>query len=124
MNLLSNALKFTAKGTVKIKLRLSYDPDVGSWSLITSVRDSGAGMTMSEKSKLFRLFGTLSSTKDQNSGGIGLGLVICRLIVEKFNGQITVHSVKGKGSLFAFSMQLSKDFDPSAYCKTETFSFA
>ena len=83
------------------------------WLLRIQVRDTGVGMTESEKGKLFRLFGVLSSTKKQNSRGIGLGLVICKMIVEQFGGTIRVESRKGKGSLFSFTMKILDRIDPS-----------
>ena len=65
------------------------------------------GIKAEDKDKLFKLFGTIESTRTKiNLKGIGLGLVISKLIVEKFNGTIDFTSEYGKGTLFWFSFKL------------------
>jgi len=72
--------------------------------IIISVSDSGLGIKNENKNKLFHLFGSLKDKKRKiNMDGIGLGLVISKMIVEKFNGKIDFISKYKKGSTFFFS---------------------
>ena len=77
--------------------------------LVVSVIDSGLGIKKKNKGKLFKLFGTFKDEKRQiNMAGIGLGLVICKLIVEKFCGKIDFMSKYKKGSTFYFTFKLEQ----------------
>jgi len=73
------------------------------------VKDTGMGIKRKDKKKLFKLFGFVQSTEDINTRGIGLGLVISKKIVERFDGTIGFKSKWSKGSTFAFRMQLNQD---------------
>lgn len=66
------------------------------------------GIKRKDKKKLFKLFGFVQSTEDVNTRGIGLGLVICKKIVERFDGTIGFKSKWLKGSTFGFRIQLDK----------------
>lgn len=70
--------------------------------------DSGIGIDKKDHDKLFKLFGFVSDSKQMNTKGIGLGLVIAKLIVEQFNGEITFESEKDKGSNFTFTFKLDE----------------
>ena len=75
--------------------------------LVVSVIDSGMGIKEKNQSKLFKLFGSIKDQKRKiNTQGIGLGLVISKLIVEKFNGKIDFISKYKHGSTFFFSFEL------------------
>ena len=75
--------------------------------LMVSVKDSGIGIKDQDKHKLFNLFGSIKDEKLQiNTQGIGLGLVICKLIVEKYGGIIDFISQYSEGSTFFFTFQL------------------
>ena len=76
-----------------------------------SVIDSGIGIKPRDKIRLFKLFGTLNNTRQMNTQGIGLGLVISENIVKSFDGRIGVKSKYGKGSMFTYSIVLGKDDD-------------
>ena len=89
-------------------------PDDKHDKIVISVIDSGIGIKPVDKAKLFKLFGTLQNTRQMNTQGIGLGLVISENIVTAFGGQIGVRSVYGKGSHFTFSFVLG-----SAICSFE-----
>jgi len=82
INLMSNALKFTFFGGVKTKVKY-LNP-----LLEVSVTDTGDGMSLETQKNLFKLFGTKSSKNERNIGGIGLGLCICKMLVEQFGGKI------------------------------------
>ena len=75
--------------------------------IIISVIDSGIGIREKDQKKLFQLFGSIKDEKLKiNTQGIGLGLVICKMIVEKFNGKIDFISEFQAGSTFFFSIEL------------------
>ena len=79
--------------------------------VVVSVIDTGIGIKNKDRIKLFKLFGTLKNTRQMNTQGIGLGLVISENIVKEFNGIIGVKSKYGKGTKFALSMLLGKNED-------------
>ena len=74
-----------------------------------SITDTGLGIREKDKGKLFKLFGSIKDEKKKiNTQGIGLGLVISKLIVNKFNGVIDFLSKYKKGSTFFFTFQLDQ----------------
>ena len=99
-------MKFTQRGVVSVVTELIWRADIAKWAIQLHVKDSGTGIKRKDQSKLFRLFGTLQSTQQQNSQGIGLGLVICQGIVEMFGGTISLKSHWGKGSKFTYDFVL------------------
>jgi signal transduction histidine kinase len=104
INLVKNALKFTKRGYIKVLVAFNNP----SGLLEVHVVDSGKGITIAEKENLFKMFGKLKRTANQNSEGIGMGLVICRQLVEANRGTITVHSKgKNKGCSFIFTMKMN-----------------
>ena len=68
--------------------------------------DSGIGIKKEDRVKLFKLFGCLQNTRQMNTQGIGLGLVISENIIKAFDGKIGVASKYGKGTKFTFSIIL------------------
>lgn len=102
LNLMSNAMKFTQRGTITIVTELIWKDPQQKWAIQFHVKDSGVGIKKKDQGKLFKLFGTLQNTQQQNSQGIGLGLVICQGIVKCFDGDISVKSKWGKGTKFMF----------------------
>ena len=105
LSIQSNALKFTKKGSVKIRVEIE-DREEDQF-LKVSVIDTGVGIPYEDQDKLFKLFGFIQNTEHGTSKGIGLGLVISENIVMQFNGQIDFKSVpapqKGHGSEFYFT---------------------
>lgn len=97
-NLLSNALKFTVQGG--IFLNAEYDGKVLRFSL----RDTGTGMTVEEKERVFGAFERLNNARDIS--GFGLGLAICAKLVSQMEGDITVESKPGTGSTFMVCLPL------------------
>ena len=70
--------------------------------------DTGVGIAQQDQDKLFKLFGFVQDEKQMNVNGIGLGLMISKLIVEKFDGKIHFKSEKNEGSTFIFTFKLQK----------------
>ena len=98
LNLMSNANKFTEKGTVTIAAHQGQE-NGRDW-ITLSVADTGIGMTAEQMGKLFQEFSQASSTTASKYGGTGLGLVISRRFCQMMGGDITVASEPGKGSVF------------------------
>jgi GAF domain-containing protein/anti-sigma regulatory factor (Ser/Thr protein kinase) len=98
LNLMSNANKFTEKGTVT--LTAHEEQENGRDWVTLSVADTGIGMTPDQMGKLFQEFSQASSTTASKYGGTGLGLVISRRFCQMMGGDITVASELGKGSVF------------------------
>jgi len=84
-----------------------FKPAFGRDKLVFAVVDTGIGIKPKDKLKLFRLFGCLQNTRQMNTNGIGLGLVICENIVKAFDGSMGVESAFNFGSKFCFSILLS-----------------
>lgn len=99
-NLLSNAAKFTEKGT--IRLSVSRTADAGRMSF--EVEDSGIGMTPEQLGKLFQAFTQADDSTTKKYGGTGLGLVISRKFCQIMGGDISVRSALGRGTTFAVDL--------------------
>ncbi|CAN7685874.1 response regulator [Pseudoduganella sp. LjRoot289] len=107
INLINNALKFTAKGQVDLTLRLLEElPD--RVRLEFSVRDTGIGMTPEQVAKLFQAFTQADGSTTRKFGGTGLGLSISQNLVALMGGQIRVESTAGEGSRFHFTLWLER----------------
>jgi signal transduction histidine kinase/CheY-like chemotaxis protein/HPt (histidine-containing phosphotransfer) domain-containing protein len=106
-NLLSNAIKFTEKGTVSISVTKRGETRT-QHELRFEVRDTGVGLTAVAAAKLFQPFSQAESSTTRTYGGTGLGLVICKRIVDLMGGTIGVDSTPGKGSLFWFQIPMLK----------------
>jgi signal transduction histidine kinase/CheY-like chemotaxis protein len=101
LNLLNNAVKFTNSGCVSLSARSSVMAG-GRLKLSFSVSDTGLGIRRDHIGKLFNEFQQLDTHKNRNLSGTGLGLAITRRLVELMDGEITVESVYGEGSIFSF----------------------
>lgn len=100
-NLLLNAIKFTDKGDVRLQVSLkALQGDVARIAFI--VTDTGVGIPHEKQSTIFDPFVQVDSSLTRSYGGVGLGLTICRRIVELMGGTIGVESTPGKGSTFTF----------------------
>ena len=103
LNLVSNAVKFTERGSVVMTIRGEPRPD-GTCLLDFQVRDTGIGMTTAQMAGLFKPFTQADSSTTRQFGGTGLGLAICRQLVELMGGDIGVESTLGAGSAFFFRL--------------------
>ena len=99
-NLLANAVKFTAAGGT---VSLAVEPTTAG-KYAVSVTDTGTGMTREQKQKLFRLDSAQSRTGTAGEHGSGLGLIVCKELLEKHGTTLHVESEKGKGSRFWFEV--------------------
>ena len=106
-NLLSNALKFTEKGSVRVACRLVAD-EGDRVRVRFSVQDSGIGMTADEQQRIFAAFSQADASTTRRYGGTGLGLTISKMLVELMQGEITVDSEPGKGTTMSFTCLLEK----------------
>ncbi|OJJ44276.1 hypothetical protein ASPZODRAFT_160906 [Penicilliopsis zonata CBS 506.65] len=108
MNLLSNSYKFTPKGSVTVKAKISREGK-SRVRLECSVSDTGIGIPEEQKSRLFRPFSQADSSTARSYGGSGLGLSICKAIIEDvLGGAIWLESTPGVGTTVTFHLAFSK----------------
>jgi len=105
-NLIDNAVKFTARGTVKLEASAKKRGARGAVALSVIVTDSGIGLSASEIKLLFRPFAQASAEIARRYGGAGLGLVVVKRLAELMGGDLAVTSSPGRGSRFAFTALL------------------
>jgi PAS domain S-box-containing protein len=102
-NLMENAVKYSPQGG---KIRVSVKPE--KRHLLIGVSDQGIGISPAEQSKLFAPFQRLGEFRPEGVRGVGLGLLVCRRLVEAHGGRIWVESKLGRGSTFFFTLPLSR----------------
>jgi len=105
-NLLSNAIKFTSRGHVVVDVQVGEDADLCHLRL--SVTDTGIGLAADKTTQVFEKFTQADPSTTRQYGGTGLGLTICKLLVELMGGQIGVDSELGKGSTFWVTLGLPR----------------
>ncbi|BFU96144.1 MAG: putative Histidine kinase [Nitrospira sp.] len=112
LNLVRNAIKFTAAGSVTVRAKLRAVDDA-QCKVQFAVSDTGIGITDELRDRLFERFSQADSRANRHYGGVGLGLSICRQLVQLMGGRIWVESMPGQGSTFSFTV-------PFAMIQTET----
>jgi len=105
-NLLDNAAKYSPQGS-QIKVSVNAEPE----RLVIGVSDHGKGLSSSEQARIFGPFQRLENNRPDQARGAGLGLMVCRRLVEAHGGEIWVESKKGRGSTFFFSLPRRKGTD-------------
>lgn len=106
INLISNAVKFTDTGTVVCRAQAT------DHEIVVSVKDTGAGIAEADQPKVFEKFTQVGDTLTGKPHGTGLGLPICKQIVEHHGGRIWLESQLGRGSTFSFSLPLNARAQP------------
>ena len=107
-NLLSNATKFTPEnGTISLKVCL-LEESADVYEILFEITDTGLGISEEHQTRLFSPFEQADSSIARKYGGTGLGLAITKRILEMMGGDITVSSVMGEGSTFAFTIKAEK----------------
>ncbi len=106
-NLISNAVKFTEKGHVRLEVSLTHEDD-NSVSLYFAVSDTGIGIPKDKQEKIFERFSQANEDTTRKFGGTGLGLSITKKLLELQGSTINVKSTEGEGSQFYFTISLRK----------------
>jgi PAS domain S-box-containing protein len=105
INLVGNAIKFTADGRVLVALSVVRELDDRS-EIRFAVRDTGIGVAPEKQAMIFEAFAQVDGSTTRQYGGTGLGLAICRRLVILMQGQLEVDSAPGQGSTFSFTVPL------------------
>jgi two-component system, sensor histidine kinase and response regulator len=117
LNLLSNAVKFTETG--RVFLEVTWDGGTGEvLDLHFAVHDSGIGISEAVQKVLFQTFTQADSSTTRRFGGTGLGLTICRKLVELMGGSMSLTSTVGKGSVFRFALPFVRQTSETASVPT------
>ncbi len=107
VNLASNAVKFTSEGSVSITLRSRAGSNPGRAIIEFAVNDTGVGLTSGQILRLFQPFAQADSSTTRKYGGTGLGLAISKKLAQALNGDITVESRPGEGSVFTLALDVA-----------------
>jgi PAS domain S-box-containing protein len=99
INLISNAVKFSDGGAVRLNVRRNADG-----SAVLSVQDEGRGIPQDKQAQIFERFWQVDQSSTRRHGGVGLGLAICRDLVRQLGGEIGVESEPGRGATFRFTL--------------------
>ncbi len=108
LNLVNNAIKFTEKGAIVVRIARDNEDNGERISLRFEVQDSGVGIPPDRQNRLFKSFSQVDASTTRRYGGTGLGLAICKQLVELMGGAIGVRSEMGRGSTFYFTMRLGQ----------------
>jgi len=104
VNLVGNAIKFSPPGST-----VTISGGMEGAGVVFRVRDRGPGIPKHLQSAIFERYRQLNQPKETKKRGFGLGLAICKALVEKHNGRLWVQSEEGKGSTFCFSVPLNDE---------------
>ncbi|MGC9313747.1 MAG: ATP-binding protein, partial [Sediminispirochaetaceae bacterium] len=106
INLVSNAIKFTERGKVRLSVRQYSEIEDNQFPLLFAVHDTGIGIPKAEQARIFDTFQQVDSSFSKRHQGTGLGLSISTQLIELMGGTIWLESAPGRGSTFYFSLDL------------------
>ncbi len=118
-NLMNNAIKFTDQGYISLIIKEVPDDNNLFKKLLIIVEDTGVGIPLNSQSKLFQKFSQADSSTTRKYGGAGLGLAICKQLIEMMGGNIGLESIEGKGSKFWINLKLPVDLQGGIKKNTE-----
>ncbi|AWB68355.1 hybrid sensor histidine kinase/response regulator [Saccharobesus litoralis] len=113
-NLVSNAIKFTPKGHVAIRIGMLCTSST-QCEITIEVEDSGIGISHDKQAKLFTAFSQAESSTTRRFGGTGLGLAICQGLVKQMSGKLSLVSAEGKGSTFTLTIPITVTQKPQTF---------
>ena len=121
-NLVGNAVKFTPEsGAIIIETKFLSE-EAGVCSIEVKISDTGIGISPDQKKKLFKSFQQAELSTSRKFGGTGLGLAISKSIIEMMGGKISVESEIGKGSVFTFTVCMSRAAQKEKSFKRQIFN--
>ncbi len=104
VNLMGNAVKFTERGSIRLRVAMDTQNTAEPPRLRFDVIDTGLGISKEQQEKLFRPFTQADTSTTRKFGGTGLGLTISKCLTELLGGELAVHSATGEGSTFSFTI--------------------
>ncbi len=109
VNLIGNAIKFTDDGSVTLRVCKTESNNAGTDSshitLAFEIHDTGIGISEDKIGEMFKAFSQISTNRDSNNSGTGLGLVIAQELINAMGGTISVQSTHGEGTTFFFTLE-------------------
>ncbi|MEI7663373.1 MAG: ATP-binding protein [Bacteroidota bacterium] len=108
MNLVGNAIKFTEKGSVRIRVSAAGSDNFTSVKMRFSITDTGIGIPKDKLDTVFESFKQVNTSDSRKYGGTGLGLTISRQLVELYGGEISIESEEGAGTTFSFILNMDR----------------
>ncbi len=113
VNLVSNAIKFTPEGSVRVRIGTNDGSDVEAGKLRFEVRDTGMGMSEEVRARVFDAFFQADSSSTRDRGGVGLGLAISQKLAGALGGGIEIESEPGQGSVFTLTVSAGRVEGPA-----------
>lgn len=117
VNLLTNARKFTKKGSIVFNASVVDEID-GEMNILFSIKDTGVGIKPEKLKTIFESFEQADNSTTRNFGGTGLGLSICKELVKLFHSQLQVKSIYGEGSEFFFTIKAALNVESATAAET------
>jgi signal transduction histidine kinase/AmiR/NasT family two-component response regulator len=118
-NLIYNAIKFTARGAVRVHADWQHSEPDGQVEVIISIADSGRGIAPTALQSIFEPFHQGDASTNRDFGGTGLGLALCRELCEAMGGSIRVTSRQGQGSVFTVMVSLERSAQEEVFAGTQ-----